>query len=238
MFSLVLPTYNEAENISRCIEAVCGVLAGREFEIIVADDDSPDRTWEAAEALGNPRVRVLRRTSNRGLSPAVVEGFGFARGELLGVMDADLQHDEAILPAMIDALDTNEFVIGSRAAAGGSYGDWSRRRRFASWAAAALARAVLGVKVSDPMSGYFVLRRSVFDHVKDRLSPRGFKIMLEILCLARPEPVAEIGYTFRTRQAGASKVSAKVAGQYVRDLWHLRHRARSASLEETGSGAE
>ncbi len=237
MFSLVLPTYNEAENILRCIDAVCGVLAGREFEIIVADDDSPDRTWEVAGALGNPRVRVLRRTSNRGLSPAVVEGFGFARGELLGVMDADLQHDERILPAMIDALETSEFVIGSRAAAGGSYGEWSRRRRLASWTAATLARVILGVKVSDPMAGYFALRRSVFDRVKSRLSPRGFKIMLEILCLARPEPVAEVGYTFRTRQAGESKLSAKVAGQYVRDLWRLRRRARSTSAD-TESGAE
>lgn len=229
MFSLILPTYNEAENISHCIDAVCGVLAGRDFEIIVADDDSPDRTWEIAEALGNPRVRVLRRTSNRGLSAAVVDGFGFARGELLGVMDADLQHDESILPAMIDALETNEFVIGTRAAAGGSYGEWSRRRRFASWAAASLARAILGIKVSDPMAGYFVLRRNVFDRVKDQLSPRGFKIMLEILCLARPELVAEIGYTFRTRRAGTSKVSAQIACQYVKDLWHLRRRARRNS---------
>lgn len=226
MFSLILPTYNESQNVPRCVEAVCHALGGREFEIIVADDDSPDRTWEVAEKLGNPRVRVLRRTRNRGLSPAVVEGFDFARGDRLGVMDADMQHDEAILPAMIDALDTNEFVVGSRAVKGGSYGDWSALRRFSSWGAATLARLILGVRLSDPMAGYFALRRDVFERVKPELSPRGFKIMLEIFCLARPHPYAEVGYTFRTRQAGESKVSAKVARQYLKSLFELRRRMR------------
>jgi len=226
MFSLVLPTYNEAQNVPRCVEAVCRVLEGRQFEIIIADDDSPDRTWEVAEKLGNPRVRVLRRTQNRGLSPAVVEGFGFAKGDRLGVMDADLQHDERILPQMIDALDANEFVVGSRAVPGGSYGDWSALRRFSSWGAATMARVVLGVKLADPMAGYFALRRDVFDRCKHRLSPKGFKIMLEIFCLATPKPYAEIGYSFRTRQAGESKVSAKVAREYLKSLFELRRRMR------------
>ena len=226
MFSLILPTYNESANVPRCVEAVCRVLEGREFEIIVADDDSPDRTWEIAEKLANPRVRVLRRTKNRGLSPAVVEGFEFATGDRLGVMDADLQHDEAILPQMIDALDTNEFVIGSRAVRGGSYGNWSAMRRFSSWGAATMARTILGVRISDPMAGYFALRREVFERVRPRLSPKGFKIMLELFCLARPRAFAEIGYTFRTRQAGESKVSAKVAREYVKSLFELRRRMR------------
>jgi len=227
MFSLVLPTYNEAENLPRCVDAVCGVLAGRDFEIIVADDDSPDRTWAVAEGLGNPRVRILRRTENRGLSPAVIDGFEAAGGDRLGVMDADLQHDEAILPQMIDALEENEFVSGSRATEGGSYGDWSLARRFSSWAAATLARAVVGVKLSDPMSGYFVLRREVFDRVRARLSPKGFKVLLEIFCLARPSPYLEIGYTFRCRRAGRSKVSTGVACDYVKSLLELRRRMKA-----------
>ena len=226
MFSLVLPTYNEAANVPRCVAAVCGVLEGREFEIIVADDNSPDGTWEVAEGLANPRVRVLRRTGERGLSAAVVEAFGAAHGDRLGVMDADLQHDEAILPQMIDALDENEFVIGSRAARGGSYCDWSAGRRFSSWAAATLARTILGVRLRDPMSGYFALRRDVFERARPRLSPRGFKIMLELFCLAGPESFTEIGYTFRARQAGASKVSAKVARAYLRSLVQLRRKMR------------
>jgi len=228
VFSLVLPTYNEADNIARVVAAVCGVLEGREFEIIVADDDSPDRTWEAAEQLGDPRVRALRRTKNPGLSPAVVDAFGIAKGELLGVMDADMQHDEAVLPQMIDALETNEFVVGSRAAPNGSYGDWSAHRRIASWAASAMARTLLGVRIADPMAGYFVLRRGVFERAKPRLSPKGFKIMLEILCLARPEPYAEIGFTFRARAAGESKLSTRVAGQYVRSLFELRRKMRAS----------
>jgi len=228
MFSLVLPTYNEASNLPSCIQAVCTVLAGREFEIIVADDDSPDRTWEVAERLENPKVRVLRRRQNRGLSPAVVDGFGLARGELLGVMDADLQHDEAILPQMIDALAANEFVIGSRAVPGGGYGEWSLTRRLSSWGAAVLARLVLGTPLRDPMAGYFALRRDVFDRAKDRLSPKGFKIMLELFCLARPTSHLEIGYTFRTRRAGESKASVKVARQYVQSLFELRRRMRQA----------
>ena len=226
MFSLILPTYNEAANVPQCIEAVCKALEGREFEIIVADDNSPDRTWEAAEDLANPRVRVLRRMENRGLSPAVVDGFELATGDRLGVMDADMQHDDSILPQMIDALDTSEFVIGSRAVEGGSYGDWSFTRRFSSWGAARMARVILGVKLSDPMAGYFALRREVFERIRARLSPKGFKIMLEIFCLARPEPYAEIGYTFRTRRAGESKVSAKVAREYIKSLFELRRRMR------------
>jgi dolichol-phosphate mannosyltransferase len=226
MFSLVLPTYNEAENVPRCIAAVCAVLEGREFEVIVADDDSPDRTWEVAERLDNPRVRVLRRTTNRGLAPAVVDGFEFARGDRLGVMDADLQHDERILPQMIDALDTHEFVIGSRAAPGGSYGDWALSRRLASAAAARMARVLLGIRLTDPMAGYFALRREVFERARPHLSPKGYKIMLELFCLARPESFAEIGYTFRPRQVGESKVSAAVARDYVKSLFELRRRMK------------
>lgn len=226
MFSLVLPTYNEARNIAQAVAAACRVLEGRDYEIIVADDDSPDRTWEVAEQLGNPHVRVLRRTENRGLSAAVVDAFEIAEGERLGVMDADMQHDEAILPRMIDALDTNEFVVGSRAVPGGGYGDWSAHRRFTSWVAAAMARTILSVRIADPMSGYFVLRREVFERARPKLSPKGFKIMLEILCLARPQPFTEIGFTFRTRAGGESKLSTRVIGQYIKSLFELRRKMR------------
>ncbi|MFO7900710.1 MAG: polyprenol monophosphomannose synthase [Planctomycetota bacterium] len=226
MFSLVIPTYNEAENVGPCVEAVCRALEGREFEIVIADDDSPDRTGEVARNLGNPRVRVLRRTEDRGLGPAVIDGFAEARGDRLGVMDADLQHDEAILPQMIDALETHEFVIGSRAVEGGGYGDMSVPRRLASQAAAGLARALLGVPLADPMSGYFALRREVFERVRSRLDPRGYKIMLELFCLAQPGSYAEIGYRFRPRRAGRSKVSGAVARQYLGQIFELRRKLR------------
>ena len=193
------------------------------------DDDSPDRTWEVAERLGNPHVRVLRRTENRGLAAAAVDAFGIAKGERLGVMDADGQHDEAILPQMLDALEQHEFVIGSRAAPGGGCGDWSLLRRFASWSAAQMARTILGVSIRDPMAGYFALRRDVFDRAKPRLEPKGWKIMLELFCLGRPSSFTEIGYVFRPRRAGESKLSAKVMREYLSALWNLRRRMRERS---------
>jgi len=226
MFSLVLPTYNEAENVGPCVEAVSRALAGREFEIIIADDDSPDRTWEVAERLGDPRVRVLRRDGPRGLAPAVVDAFEVARGDCLGVMDADLQHDPAALPAMLDALDDHEFVIASRAVPGGSYGDWRATRRIGSRAASSLTRMALRVRLTDPMSGYFALRREVFERARPLLRPKGFKIMLELFCLGRPRSHAEIGYTFRPRRVGKSKLSAGVTCHYVVQLLRLRRAMR------------
>jgi dolichol-phosphate mannosyltransferase len=226
MFTLVLPTYNESHNIARCIAEICAVLEGREFEIIVSDDDSPDRTWEVAENLRNPHVRVLRRTDNRGLSPAVIEGFSIARGSFLGVMDADLQHDESILPRMLDLLDTYEMVIGSRAAQGGSYGEFTAWRHFSSVCAAVMARILLRIPVRDPMAGYFVIRREVYERALPRLSPKGFKIMLEIFCCACPVTFAEVGFYFRNRQAGSSKLSTGVIIQYLVSLIELRSKMR------------
>ena len=233
MFTLVLPTYNEAENIAGCIDAVCRALAGRDFEIIVADDDSPDETWRIAEKLNNPRVRVLRRTSNPGLSPAVVDAFNIARGDLLGVMDADLQHDERILPKMIDALADHDFVAGSRHMPGGSVGDWSLHRRITSWTAAKMAHVLIHAPLTDPMTGFFAIRREVFDRAKPHLAPRGFKISLELLCLGQPKATAEIPYTFRPRQAGQSKLSAKVMKQYITTLLDLRRKMSALSKSKS-----
>lgn len=233
MFTLVLPTYNEAQNIAACIDAACKVLAGREFEIIVADDNSPDGTWKIAEELNNPHVRVLRRTSNPGLSPAVVDAFNIARGDLLGVMDADLQHDESILPKMIDALADHDFVAGSRKVPGGSVGDWSLHRRFTSWVAAKMAHVLVHAPLTDPMTGFFAIRREVFERAKPYLAPRGFKIPLEILCLGQPKSIAEIPYTFRTRKAGQSKLSTKVMKQYVSTLFELRR--KMATIRKSNS---
>ena len=227
MFSLILPTYNEAENIEKCIQAVAAALDGREFEIIVADDDSPDKTWEVAEKLGHPNVRVLRRTDNKGLSPAVVDGFGVASGDLLGVMDADMQHDEAILPQMIDLLESHEMVIGSRGVEGGSYGKFTAYRKFTSWFAATLARVILGIRLTDPMAGYFVLRRDTFERAKQKLSPKGFKILLEVYCCAHPVDYAEVGFYFRTRLQGESKLTAGVMLEYLKSLIELRKKMRA-----------
>lgn len=222
MFSLVLPTHNEADNIKQVIAAIDSVLVGREYEIIVADDDSPDETWRIAQELENPRVKVLRRTENKGLSPAVVDAFAVAQGEYLGVMDADMQHDEMLLPQMLDRLAVVEMVIGSRAVQGGSYGKFTLYRKCTSWVAAILARLILDVTIKDPMAGFFVLRRSVFTRAKPHLCPRGFKILLEIYCCAYPVTYEEIGFYFRTRREGESKLTAGVMGEYLKSLLNLR----------------
>ena len=226
MFSLVIPTLNEADNIEECIRQVSEALAGYEYEIIVSDDDSPDLTWEVAQKLNHPHVRVLRRTEDKGLSQAVVEAFDVASGEQLGVIDADIQHDTAILPRMIDKLNTVDLVIGSRNAPDGSYGELSLYRRITSWIAAYLAQKLLRIPLSDPMAGYFVLNRDVFERARTTLSPRGFKILLEIYCCARPVKYEEIGFSFSTRSQGESKFSSGVIVEYLQSLIELRRKSR------------
>ena len=156
--TLVSPTYNEAENVPHLVHEVGAALSGIDYELLIADDDSPDRTWAVAQELAtqNPRIRVLRRTTDRGLSPAVIDGFLSSSSDYVGVIDADLQHDPAILPQMIAALDAGaEMAVGSRYVEGGGTGTWNAVRRFQSWVATKLAQTFLGVELTDPMSGYF-----------------------------------------------------------------------------------
>jgi dolichol-phosphate mannosyltransferase len=153
----------------------------------------------------------------------VIEGFRRARGDLLAVMDADLSHDPALLPRLVDAvLAGADVAVGSRRVPGGGADNWPWHRRKASDLATALARWWLGVRVCDPMSGYFVLRRAVFDGVRERLQPRGYKILLEIVCRAGAVEVVELPYVFRDRQQGVSKVSLRVGWELLRSLWQLR----------------
>jgi dolichol-phosphate mannosyltransferase len=226
--SLVVPTYNERDNVVPLLEAVRRALAGHAFEVWVVDDDSPDRTWEVVGdfARAHPEVAVVRRVDERGLSAAVLEGFRRARGAVLAVMDADLSHDPALLPALVDAvLGGADVAVGSRRVAGGGADSWPWHRRRASDAATALARWWLGVPLSDPMSGYFALRRDVFERVQARLRPRGYKILLEIVCRAWPVKIVELPYLFRDRRQGVSKVTPRVAWEFLTSLWDLRRAA-------------
>jgi len=222
--TIVSPTFNEAENVPRLVHDVSAALSGIDYELLIADDDSPDRTWAVAQELANqnPRIRVLRRTRNRGLSAAVAEGFLSSSSDYVGVIDADLQHDPAILPQMIAALDAGaEVAVGSRYVEGGGTGTWNASRRFQSWVATKLARTFLGVELTDPMSGYFILRREDFNRIHKQLDSSGFKILLEIIARLAPSKLKEIPYTFRTRVAGESKLSSKVVLQYLGQLWKL-----------------
>jgi dolichol-phosphate mannosyltransferase len=231
--TIVSPTYNEVDNLPCLIRDVDTALSGIDYEFLIADDDSPDGTWAVAEELAtdNPRIRVLRRTSNRGLSPAVIDGFLSSSSDYVGVIDADLQHDPAILPQMISALEAGaEIAVGSRYVEGGGTGTWNAARRFQSWVATKLARAFLGVELSDPMSGYFVMPRGEFDRIHKQLDSSGFKILLDIIARLSPSKIEEIPYTFRRRVAGESKLSSRVILQYLGQLWRLSSVSRYMSV--------
>jgi len=221
MFSLIIPTYNEAENIPILLDKVTSVLEGLDFEIIVVDDNSPDKTYEivAKYHARDPRVRCIVRRSERGLSSAVIAGFLRARGNVLGVMDADLSHDPRILPKLINACENEyDLAVGVRSSVVG----WPLSRKLISRGAKFLAKLFLNVELSDPMSGYFVLKREVFERVKDKLNPIGYKILLEIYARARPLRILEVPFVFTDRIHGESKLDSNVMREYLKQLFSLR----------------
>ncbi len=216
--SVVIPTYNERENIPILIDRIKAALGKISHEIIVVDDDSPDRTWELVAELSEKdnNVRLIRRMSEKGLSSAVIEGFASAKGKYLAVIDADLQHDESILPEICAKLDEGfDLVIGSRKTAGGGIENWSYIRRFISFVAGLMAKILLRNNVSDPMSGYFALTRHFFQEVDEEINPRGFKILLELISRAKNKKITEVGYIFRNRLHGKSKLNTSVIIDYL-----------------------
>jgi dolichol-phosphate mannosyltransferase len=224
LLSLVIPTYKERDNIENVVNILSGLLDKAipgNYELIIVDDDSPDRTWEIAQSLISdyPQLRVMRRQEERGLSSAVIRGWQAATGRVLGVIDGDLQHDETLLPRMLEALEAGQadIVIGSRNIEGGDkQGGLTAARQMISDAGAALANAALPVRVNDPMSGFFALPRAVFEELAPRLTGTGFKILLDILLSAqRPLQSLEIPYSFRARVAGESKLDAGVILEFA-----------------------
>jgi dolichol-phosphate mannosyltransferase len=219
--SIVVPTFNERANVGLVVERVAAALAGIDWEIIFVDDDSPDGTAAAVRELGrdDARVRCIRRIHRRGLSGACVEGILTAQAPLVAVMDADLQHDEAVLVEMLRLLrlGAHDLVIGSRYVGQGSADQgFSRGRQLSSRIGGLLARKLLGVAVTDPMSGFFMLRRELVDAVSPQLATEGFKILADILASARGKVrVAEIPYEFRARLHGDSKLDSQVALDFL-----------------------
>lgn len=227
-FSLVIPTYNERENISLLLKNVHAVLEGSgcSFEIIVVDDDSPDKTWEAVQALHSeyPALRCIRRVNERGLARAVVRGWQEARGEVLAVMDGDLQHPPETLTLLLQALiqDGVDIAVASRHVQGGGVSQWHVLRRGISWGATLLATWFLPgtlAVVRDPMSGYFALRRTVIAGCC--LNPEGYKILLEVLGRGRYQTVREVPYTFVEREKGSSKLGLRQYREFVIHLVRL-----------------
>ena len=227
--SLVIPTYNESRNVGELVRQIASVLDAclpGAYEMIVVDDDSPDRTWAVAMEVADrhPALRVIRRRGEKGLSTAVVRGWQAARGEVLGVIDADLQHPPEVLAKLWAAMARGaDLAVASRHVGGGGVSDWSALRRALSRGAQLLGLCVLpGVvgRVADPMSGYFMVRRSAIADAE--LSPLGYKILIEVLGRGRIGRIAEVGYVFRERAAGESKVTARLYLQYLRHLLRLR----------------
>jgi dolichol-phosphate mannosyltransferase len=228
-FSLIVPTYNESQNIEKIVSLLCRLLdqaLPNDYELIVVDDDSPDQTWQLAQALTDhyPNLRVMHRQTERGLSTAVIRGWQASRGEIIGVIDGDLQHPPEVLLKMLAEMDKGaDLAVASRHVEGGGVSSWSAVRRFLSRGAQVLGLvvcpAVVG-RVSDPMSGYFMLRRSAITN--RYMSPLGYKILLEVIGRGKIDRIAEVGYVFQERNAGESKVTWKLYQEYIQHLLQLR----------------
>jgi dolichol-phosphate mannosyltransferase len=218
--SVVVPTFSEAENVTELHSRLHAALAGESWELIFVDDDSPDGTADLVRALSSadPRIRCIQRIGRRGLSTAVIEGALSSSAPLIAVMDADLQHDETILPAMIEQLRAGnlDIVVGSRYVAGGGTGDWDERRKTVSRIAGRLAKGLVPENLNDPMSGFFAVRAQVVRDAARHLSGYGYKILLDLFVSAgRPLRFAEVPYTFKPRVHGQSKLDSLVAWEYL-----------------------
>lgn len=226
MLSLIIPTYNEADNVEPLHERVRAALAGEEYEVVFVDDsvdDTPVRVARLAER--DARVRLLHRSAGRGLSSAVVAGLRIARGDEIAVIDADLQHPPEVLVALLQALRSAQadVVVPSRYRPGGSPGGLSLPRRWLSLAGRAVAQALLSEarRTTDPMSGFFVARRAAADRLLGS-SPRGFKILLELLVRGGPGlRLAELPYRFAPRRSGQSKLGWRTQVEYLAQLTDL-----------------
>lgn len=218
--TIVVPTYNERENVEELIEKVDAVMDGIDWEMVFVDDDSPDGTAELVFQINrdNPKVRGIKRIGRRGLSSACIEGICSSSAPYVAVMDADMQHDEGILPAMLQKLreEDLDLVVGSRFTSGGSTGDLPSTRVKMSKFATFLGTKLLRVQTTDPMSGFFMLRRSFFYDVVHNLSGKGFKILLDLFASAKDEVrFGEVAYNMRAREHGESKLDMVVLWEYL-----------------------
>ena len=218
--AVVIPTFNEKANVATLIAKLDQALVGLNWEAIFVDDDSPDGTADAAREIArlDKRVRVIQRIGRRGLSSACIEGMCATAAPIVAVIDGDLQHDETLLPAMLDLLKDGDtdVVIGSRFVSGGGTGEWDSDRVAKSALATKLSRRVLKCDLNDPMSGFFMIRTDIVRHLSPSLSAIGFKILLDLLT-ASPTPLrfVEVPYTFRCRTEGESKLDHVVAMEYL-----------------------
>lgn len=218
--SIIVPTFNERDNVCALVGRLESCLAPICWEVIFVDDDSPDGTADLVRQIGrrDPRIRCLQRFGRHGLSSACIEGMLSSSAPYLAVIDGDLQHDETLLPRMLETLRSGDIdiVIGSRYVSGGGLGDWDHTRATISRFATRLSKLVLRADLTDPMSGFFMIRREAFHEVVRQLSGIGFKILVDIFA-SSPQPwrFKELPYQFRNRQAGESKLDNRAAWDYL-----------------------
>lgn len=218
--SIIVPTFNERNNVSLLVEKVSAALPQGGWEIVFVDDNSPDDTSKAVRSIAqrDARVRCIQRIDRRGLSSACIEGFLSTSAPYIAVMDADLQHDERILAAMLSLVkdEGNDLAIGSRYAEGGGFGSWEEKRVKKSQFATRLSSFVTHADMSDPMSGFFLMKREVFEAAQPRLSKIGFKILLDIFVSCPYQlKFAEVPYEFRERVNGESKLDSTVMWEFA-----------------------
>jgi dolichol-phosphate mannosyltransferase len=220
LVSVVVPTFNERDNVTVLYRRLAATLADIPWEVIFVDDNSPDGTSDVVRGLArqDSRVRCIRRIGRRGLSGACIEGILASSAPYAAVIDADLQHDETQLPKMVALLQKGEaeLVVGSRYILGGSADSFDKQRAGASVLATEMARRALRVEIKDPMSGFFMIRRDRFEQLAPQLSTQGFKILLDIVATAKGKlRTIEIPYSFGSRQHGESKLDSMVALDFL-----------------------
>ncbi|MBN1643322.1 MAG: glycosyltransferase family 2 protein [Dehalococcoidales bacterium] len=225
-YSIIIPTYHERDNISPLIERIADAMAGRDYEIVIVDDNSRDGTYDIVKKLSSSYpVRIIVRENERGLGSAVVHGIKNTQGKRVVVMDADLQHPPEVLPSLVGKIEGGaDIAVGSRYVPGGGCEGWSRTRKIISAGAGAIAHIFLPStrNIKDPMSGFFAFRRDIVD--PEKLNPIGYKILLEILMEAKSRNVAEVPFTFVSRSAGESKLNARQQIDYLKHIFDLMKR--------------
>lgn len=227
LVSIVVPTYNERENVQRLVNGIRAALAGRwPYEIIVVDDNSPDGTAGAVRqaAKRDPAVKLLLRPKELGLGSAVVAGFRVARGNQWVMMDADLSHRPEDLPGLLEGLTDADIVVGSRYVTGGGVAGWPLHRRAVSRTASAVGRLLVGLRVKDATSGFVAYRREAVEPLLPALAPRGFKLLVEILAKARSATVRETPILFVEREQGHSKFNGSEVFAFLSLCLELRRR--------------
>jgi len=238
--SVIIPTFNESENICNVLESIKEYMPKIDIEAIVVDDNSPDGTGKIVEEyvksmrdIAGYSVSVIHRKAKNGLSSAIIDGLKKSTGDMVVVMDSDLSHPPQIIPKMLETLKQTQcdIVVASRYVAGGAIHGWTLKRKLMSKVATKIAKKGLGITPSDPMSGFFAFRRKITDGLK--FDAIGYKILLELLVKTKGVKVEEIPYTFTNRKFGSSKLDTSTIIDYCKSVWKLYKYGRKVRKDES-----